>query len=104
MTTMETLFDEFESGVARMRGIYDQWENLRKAQQAYIAELEAERDALRASFQEAEQINEGVVRRLSAKRDVLQAQLDSMTWEFQGWPDSPTFSRRRVGPWVEVPY
>lgn len=54
--------------------------------------LTAERDALRASFQEAEQIHEGVVRRLADERDALRAQLDGMferrEWGFQvgTWP------------------
>jgi hypothetical protein len=88
-----------------------------------IRDIEAERDALRASFQQAEEIHEGVVRRLAAKRDALQAQLDSMTVEWARGPSGDRFPtemnsevkaryyaaecgesvyRRLVGPWVEV--
>jgi hypothetical protein len=89
-----------------------------------VEALTAENDMLRASFQEAEQIHEGVVRRLAAERDALQAQLDSMTVEAgvkyhpsagvvpypgekQARAVSAGFAGRRimkrlVGPWVEV--
>lgn len=50
MTTMETLLDDTEAAAKRMREIYEKWERLREAQQAYIEDLESQRDALRAQL------------------------------------------------------
>jgi FtsZ-binding cell division protein ZapB len=84
MTTMETLLDDASSGVVRMRGIYEQWERLRKAQQAYIQVLEAERDALRAENADLREDEQEALEERNAalkQRDALRAQLDGMTTE-----------------------